>query len=205
MESNEFEIVVGAIPEIFNKDAEHKAFGPFFIIAASNATNYVSPKTLDDFQKMRFTIGSSFHATGFCKNRANSEIYRNAVAIALRNKFGPESAISKEFNRIQKEVESAQYHHKEDIYKDLGKFWSKYHSDLQPIMQLTDPTLFIALENPETPSAEKNYISKYISIFGESGGYYQGSAGIRQFKDFNTSALNTFSAHNNHVFLQKSQ
>lgn len=201
MYSNEFEITAGAIPKIMEKTTDLEAFGPFFVIAASNAPYYVNSKTLDRFQVFRYK-GYSFHGVGFCKNKANSEIYRDVIAIAIRKKFGADSEIYRKYAEIQKMVNATGYKHKEDIFKDLALFWKKYHKELHPVLQLTDPTLLMAIEDADTPSDDKYKLEKYMEIMGEAGEYYTGSGGIKQFKDFN-NGNNTFGVKNNHVFLQK--
>lgn len=171
------------------------------MLATSNATNYVSPQTLAGFNSFAWQ-GHSFHAIGFCKNKSNSEVYRKTVAIAIREKFGADSDIYKQYSTIQSLVEKTGYRHNENVFKDLSNFWKKYYKELHPVLQLTDPALIVAMENNSLSTDERMAVEKYLSIFNIPGEKDFMIKGIRSYNAFNNTTYNTYAAENNFIYFQ---
>lgn len=104
MESNEFDIALGAIPEIFGKSTGPETTGVAFVVAASHAPNYVHNDTLDKMKNIAYD-GVPFHALWFVRNKEYSDIYKTVLRAVLeyraqRGLDGARSMLA-EYTRIE--------------------------------------------------------------------------------------------------------
>lgn len=83
MESNEFEIALGAFNKALDKGMGNDVFGPVFSMVMGGAPAYLHHSTLDAFAKKQFS-GFAFHGFAFVKTKAKADLYRKAVEIAVK-------------------------------------------------------------------------------------------------------------------------
>lgn len=81
--SNEFEIALGAFPEVMNKSTSAEYLGVMFSYVVGGAPNYVHYSVSDKF-KAHIYKGVAFNALNFCDNKPNADLYRDVVLTALK-------------------------------------------------------------------------------------------------------------------------
>ncbi len=138
---------------------------PAFVWSMSNATRIAHPELLDKFRKNILGDGLTFHALSFSGNNADAKVYQDTVTLVTEKLVEqgklPEKARDdlKKLNKVRDAKPDA---HNPDLYLDLGKFWNAYHAVLNPVLQGTDPMLFLLLQEDKLGDPQKGTVRKYI-------------------------------------------
>lgn len=171
MESNEFEIALGAIEPTAGKSMGPKEMGIGFVWAASNAPNYVHHSTGNELRNV-FYGGNSFHGFFFGKEKVGGNIYKDIINIALdkRVELGLSGAeeMRSAYRKITKDRDAKPYAHSEDLIKWLWKFWQSYYTILHPILQGTDPLLATIIRDQNQDPGERQKVMDYLQMFEEN-------------------------------------
>lgn len=192
MDSNEFEISLGAIPKLLDKSSDAEFLGVMFAYTAGGAPDYVHYSTSDKIKNIAYT-GVPFHGFLFAKTPQSSQLYRNIIKMVLKKRAEEKLPGAEEMFASYKKIEDnrpAKYSHTKNkdsdpIYKDLWAFWRKNYKVLHPILQGTDPTLQIMSMDENTSSKDVDDIKAYIgAMHGESDAYFA-REGLSKFKDDN--------------------
>ena len=203
--SNEFEISAGAFPELLKKSTDADVMGIAFVLAASNAPNYVHTGTLDNIKKQLYT-GVPFHGLAFMGSKASADIYKDALRVALEHRArmglpGADAMLS-EYKKIAKNLNGDPYKHNEDVYSGLWKFWKAHHKEIHPMMQGVDPVLQLAMTDGSVSPRDRDTASAYLSKFsGEVGKGYFMEKGLKSFKD-NVEEYNTIHLESSFLYVQ---
>ena len=133
MDSNEFEISLGAIPKLLDKSSDAEVLGVMFAYTAGGAPDYVHYSTSDKIKNIAYT-GVPFHGFLFAKTPQSSQLYRNIIKMVLKKRAeeklpGAEEMFAS-YKKIDEENRPAKYSHTKNkdsdpIYKDLWAFWRK--------------------------------------------------------------------------------
>lgn len=176
---------------------------PFFVVAATNATNYVNNATLDKFQSFQYK-SITFHATPFCRNKDLADTYKDTIEIALRKKTelkkDPYGAIYHEYLDLYTDVKKAGHKHNPDLIKKANSFWLKHADSLQQLLQGVDPILQVSMTDPNTSEKDRNTIRKYLQTMHGTAMAYPGMGGLKAQKD-HYSLLETYGTKSSHVFM----
>lgn len=192
MDSNEFEISLGAIPKLLDKSSDAEFLGVMFAYTAGGAPDYVHYSTSDKIKNIAYT-GVPFHGFLFSKTPQSSELYQNIIKMVLKkraeDKLPGAEAMLASYQKIEKNRPKKYSHTKDEnsdpIYKDLWAFWRKNYKVLHPILQGTDPTLQIMSMDKNTSSKDATDIKSYFgALHGETQGYFI-EEGLKKFKDDN--------------------
>ena len=192
MDSNEFEISLGAIPKLLDKSSDAEVLGVMFAYTAGGAPDYVHYSTSDKIKNIAYT-GVPFHGFLFAKTPQSSELYKNIIKMVLKKRAEEKLPGAEEMFASYKKIEDnrpAKYSHTKNkdsdpIYKDLWAFWRKNYKVLHPILQGTDPTLQIMSMDENTSSKDATDIKSYFgALHGETKDYFI-EEGLKKFKDDN--------------------
>lgn len=180
---------------------------PFFVVAATNATNYVNNATLDKFQSFQYK-SITFHATPFCRNKDLADTYKDTIEIALRKKTelkkDPYGAIYHEYLDLYTDVKKAGHKHNPDLIKKANSFWLKHADSLQQLLQGVDPILQVSMTDPNTSEKDRNTIRKYLQTMHGTAMAYPGMGGLKAQKDHH-SLLETYGMKSSNPFLSTSE
>lgn len=163
--SNELEIVAWGFPELYDKSIDPGVLGPAFVWSMSNATRIAHPTLLQNFRNNILAHGLSFHALSFSGNNADGKIYQDTVTLVveqLQKSWKLPLEAKKTLEKLNSVRDANPDGHNPELYLDLGKFWDSYHAILNPVLQWADPMLFLLLEDPKIPDAQKSTVRKYV-------------------------------------------
>lgn len=168
MESNEFEIALGAMSKVFSAGMGKDEMGIIFTMTMGGAPGYVHPSVMKQFQGQIFS-GFAFHAFHFCKNKSGSDLYFDAVNLAV--KYSQDSAMQQAFAKVLAHKPKDPFAHNGDYYAELWKFWKQYNGSLHEILQGTDPVLQAQAQKENTPANERQTIIQYFKKLGANDGW----------------------------------
>lgn len=184
--SNEFEVALGAFPQLMAKTTSPEQMGVMFSYVMGGAPNYVHYSTGIDFKNYIWK-GVAFNALVFSEKKSDADLYKKVVETAINYRVKKNMPGAKDmqdaYNEIKKKMPNDPFQHVDagkkpgekskdaDRYKDLFAFWQKYHKVLHPIMQGTDPLLQTAYmdESELLDSSEKEYIHNYFDKLSDYG------------------------------------
>lgn len=82
--SNEFEIVVGAFPELWAINADPEFLGPAFVWSMSNATRVAHPEVIQKMANANlYGKGLTFHALTFARDPESARLYQRTVTLLV--------------------------------------------------------------------------------------------------------------------------
>lgn len=208
MESNEFEIALGAIEPISGKSMAPKEMGVGFVWAASNAPNYVHHSTGNDLRNV-FYGGNTFHGFLFAKEKAGADLYKDTIELVLakRAKMGIPGAseIQTKYKNIIKGRDSNPYKHDKNLIKNLWTFWQDHYDILHPILQGTSPLLAMIAEDENEDPGTRQRSSEYIDMLASNMQALEHNIKSKEFQENFKSMNATYTFDNSYLYFQHSK